>query len=123
MNDDTAKRIWLLAAGLLGAYGVAFGAYGAHALAGHPQELAEKASRFALIHAVALLALARGMMPVGRFLKIGGGFFILGSLLFCGTLTLLALTELPVAPMAPFGGVSFILGWLFLAVSALRRGL
>lgn len=123
MADHIAKRLCLLAAGLIGAYGVAFGAYAAHGLVGHPQELAEKASHFALIHALALLALSQGSFAGGRWLKVASGFFALGCLLFCGALTLLAVTDLPVGPVAPFGGTSFILGWASLAVAALRRGL
>jgi uncharacterized membrane protein YgdD (TMEM256/DUF423 family) len=123
MSDSSWKRGWLLAAGLLGAYGVGFAAYGAHGLAGHEQELADKASHFALIHALALLALSQKNGVLNPWMKAAGGFFVLGSLLFCGSLTLLAVTSCPAAMMAPFGGSSFILGWLLLAVSALRRGL
>ena len=123
MSDSCWKRGWLLAAGLLGAYGVGFAAYGAHGLAGHEQELADKASQFALIHALALLALSQKNGGLNPWVKAAGGFFILGGLLFCGSLTLLAVTSWPAAMLAPFGGSSFIIGWLLLAVSSLRRGL
>jgi len=123
MSDSCWKRGWLLAAGLLGAYGVGFAAYGAHGLAGHEQELADKASHFALIHALALLALSQKDGGLNPWVKAAGGFFILGGLLFCGSLTLLAVTSWPAAMLAPFGGSSFIIGWLLLAVSSLRRGL
>jgi len=121
MTEEGWRRGWLLAAGLIGAAAVALGAYAAHGLAGHEQELADKASRFALLHALALLALSQGKMALSWPLKAAGGFFILGVLLFCGALILLALTALPVAGMAPFGGSSLILGWCFLALAALRK--
>jgi len=123
MTDSSWKRGWLLVAGLLGAYGVGFGAYSAHGLAGHEQELADKASHFALIHALALLALSQRNERLNFLVKASAGFFVLGSLLFCGSLTLLAVSSCPAAAMAPFGGSSFMLGWSLLAVSALRRGL
>ena len=121
MTDQIWRRSWRVAAGLFGAAAVALGAYAAHGLSGHEQELAEKASHFALLHALALLALSQGARPLCRMTKAAGSFFILGVLLFCGALTLLGLTPAAAAPVAPFGGSSFILGWLLLALSGLRK--
>ncbi|OIQ91436.1 hypothetical protein GALL_266410 [mine drainage metagenome] len=115
MTDDGWRRIWQTAAGIFGAAAVAIGAYGAHGLGGHAQDLTGKASEFGLLHALALLALSRGAAPLRRSLKLAGTFFLLGTLLFCGALTALALTSWPVALVTPFGGTSFILGWLCLA--------
>lgn len=49
--------------------------------------------------------------------------FYLGILLFSGSLYLLALTGISsLGIITPFGGLSFITGWLLLALAALRRG-
>lgn len=114
------RRLFLFCAGLAGAAGVALGAYAAHGLQGGAQELVEKASRFMLLHALALLGVALLQRPGARWVAAAGGLFIAGILLFCGALLGLGLFSWPVAYVTPFGGTSFILGWLALAISALR---
>ncbi len=116
------KRVWLAVAGLSGAVAVGFGAYAAHGLEGTPvvQEWLEKASRYQMYHALALLAVARLQRPHGRFAWLAGCLFTIGTLLFSGGLYVMALLAWPVTPVVPFGGVSFILGWLALTLSALR---
>jgi uncharacterized membrane protein YgdD (TMEM256/DUF423 family) len=118
MTAASWRRVWLLAAGLLGAAAVGLGAYAAHGLAGAEQELVEKASRYGLIHALALLALAQSP-SIGRLRILAGLLFIAGSLLFCGALVGLGVFAWPVAFIAPFGGSAFILGWLALAGTAI----
>ncbi len=115
----------LLAVGaLLAGLGVALGALGAHALASRlsPYELAifETGARYQLIHGVAVVvcALVADRLPQAR---LAGWLLALGVLLFSGSLYGLALTHLrALGPVTPLGGVSFIAGWLVLAVSALR---
>ena len=120
MSPDLRRRCFIAFAGFSGALAVALGAYAAHGLAGAEQELADKASRFQIYHALALLAVAAMQERGGRFAALSGVFFCLGSLLFCGALYAIALAAWPAAPIAPYGGTSFILGWLFLGISALR---
>lgn len=115
------SRLWLFLGGMSGALAVAFGAYAAHGFPDAPQaaEWVDKASRYQMYHALALLALAGLQGQGGRLVVLAGALFTLGSVVFCGTLYLLALTGLPVAWAAPIGGTSFILGWLVLGLSAL----
>jgi uncharacterized membrane protein YgdD (TMEM256/DUF423 family) len=80
----------------------------------------EKASRYQMYHALALLALAGLRRDGGLLTILAGLLFIVGTILFSGTLYCLALTDLQIAWLAPFGGTSFILGWLALGISALR---
>jgi uncharacterized membrane protein YgdD (TMEM256/DUF423 family) len=109
------ERRWGILAGLSGFTAIVMGAVGAHAVAdAHVAALVETASLYELIHAVAILWLsgARGKyMPVARWL------FLIGTALFCGTLYLKAIAGWDtVARLAPFGGVSFMLGWLVIAL-------
>lgn len=112
-------RLWLILAGFSGAVAVAMGAVAAHALSGDAiaAGLVDKASRYQVIHALALLAVAllaerRPVWPA----MVAGTLFVVGSVLFCGSLYALAFHLVSATPLAPVGGTSFILGWLSLAV-------
>jgi uncharacterized membrane protein YgdD (TMEM256/DUF423 family) len=104
-------------AAVMGALAVALGAFGAHGLKGVLQQnqtvaIWEKAVFYHFIHAVMLFILA-GRTPVRR----GPWFsFLLGIVLFSGSLYLLALTNVRwLGAITPFGGISFIAGWVCLA--------
>ncbi len=101
---------------------VGFGSYAAHGLADAPQaqEWVEKASRYQMYHALALLALASLPDRARRLQLLAGVFFVAGIVLFCGALYGLALADLPLRGVAPWGGTAFILGWLVLAIAAVR---
>lgn len=118
-------RIWVILAGLNGLIAVGFGAYAAHGLAQDAvaQGWAERASQYQLLHALALLAADR-LAADGRRLAHGAAFlFLAGLVLFSGSLYVRALTAAPFpVPMAtPAGGMSFMAGWLVLALAGLRR--
>jgi len=118
---ETWRRGFTVVAGLSGALAVGMGAYAAHGLAGAPQELAEKASRFQMYHALALLAVAQMQRTGGRLAILSGMLFAVGSLLFCGALYAMAIGGLAVGFVAPYGGSAFILGWLALAGVAMAE--
>ena len=117
-------RLWLVLAGLSGAVAVAMGAVAAHAFTDDPVAagLVDKAARYQLMHALALIGVAvlaerRPSWPVAA----AGGLFTLGSVLFCGSLYALAFHWVTSTPLAPVGGSSFILGWLCLGLAGLIR--
>jgi uncharacterized membrane protein YgdD (TMEM256/DUF423 family) len=57
----------------------------------------------------------------GRILNAAGVCFVLGRLLFCGSLSALVLTGVRgLGAITPLGGVAFIAGWLCLAWAAIR---
>ena len=91
-------RWMLVLASLYGFLGVAFGAFGAHALKEKvPPERLERlelAVRYAFFHVPALLAVAWLASACGGelFVTIAGWAFALGVLLFSGSLVVLALT-------------------------------
>ncbi|MCR6631067.1 MAG: DUF423 domain-containing protein [Magnetospirillum sp.] len=118
-------RAWVVLAGLNGMLAVGLGAYAAHGLASdsYLQGLAEQASRYQLLHALALLAADR-LAAEGRRLAHGAAaLFLAGLILFSGSLYLRALTgsPLPVPMVTPAGGMSLMLGWLVLAAAGLAR--
>jgi len=120
-------RDWIPLACFLAAVAVALGAFGAHALRERLEaagQLAnwETAVRYQVWHALALLFL--GLFGERRRVPafVGWGFLI-GSVLFSGSIYLLALEigKAVVWPLTPLGGSLLIAAWLTLGVSTLRR--
>ena len=120
-------RLAIVAASLLMAVAVAFGAFGAHALKARlaPDMLAvwQTGVTYHVSHALALFLLGLLMLhaPGSIALRYAAWLFVAGIVLFAGSLYLLALG----APrwfgaVTPFGGVAFIAGWVALAAGALR---
>ncbi len=116
--------------GLLGALAVALGAFGAHGLKSllTPEALAtyETGVRYQFYHtfAIGLLVALKGKSWLNnKRLRQSALCFVLGIVLFSGSLYLLALREVHglavgfLGPITPVGGVFFIAGWalLFLA--------
>lgn len=113
---------------LAAALAVALGAFGAHGLEG--QVSADRLDTFRtgvhyqMYHALALLfvgwAVAQGWGPL---LHWAGYCFVVGILIFSGTLYLLVLTDTGwLGAITPLGGVAFIVGWTLLAWAALTGG-
>ena len=117
---------WFGIAALMGASAVGLGAFGAHALKGKlsPEHLSlfEIAVRYQIYHALALFAVAFASTRVDNFvLKLSGSFFVLGILLFCGSLhALIFISDSSrwAGPLTPIGGVFLILAWLILSFAA-----
>jgi uncharacterized membrane protein YgdD (TMEM256/DUF423 family) len=115
---------WLVVAACAGALGVAFGAFGAHALRARlPAELLatwQTGVLYHLLHSVALLALALFSSATGRPIRLPASLWTAGMLLFCGSLALLAgAGQRWAGPVTPLGGLCLIAGWL--ALVTLRR--
>ena len=107
----------------LGFLAVLAGAFGAHALRSRlsPDLLAvfETAARYQMYHALALLAVAwvvsRSPTPLAAW---AGALFVVGTVLFSGSLYLLALTGTRgLGAITPLGGVAFLAGWVCLALA------
>jgi uncharacterized membrane protein YgdD (TMEM256/DUF423 family) len=80
---------------------------------------------YQMYHALALLAvgslLARFSTDGSVWLNASGWLFVAGSVLFSGSLYLLALSGTTwLGAITPLGGVAFLLGWLALAVGIWR---
>ncbi|QDT31852.1 DUF423 domain-containing protein [Thalassoglobus polymorphus] len=77
-------------------------------------------AEYQMYHALAIIALA--LVPVsieGRSRDIAGWSFLLGILLFSGSLYVLVLTgQTKLGMITPLGGVFFLIGWVALGISA-----
>jgi len=108
------------------ALAVAFGAFGAHALRAtlSPEDLAtfEVGVRYQMYHALGLLVVAWATTQwEATTVTAAGWAFVLGIVLFSGSLYVLVLSGMRwLGAVTPLGGVAFIVGWLLLAWTALR---
>lgn len=112
-------RLWICAGALNGFIAVALGAFAAHLLDERLSAEAlgwiETGTRYELFHAVALLSVA---WLVGRevrapiALAVAGWAILLGTILFCGALYVMAITGITaLSAVVPLGGVAFLIGW------------
>jgi len=116
----------MVAACLSGLLAVALGAFGAHGLAetlGSRADVYETALRYHFVHTLAVMAAA--LAPVAgagqRACRFAGGLWLLGMVVFSGSLYGLALTGAgALGAAAPFGGIALMLGWFFLLVAVWR---
>jgi len=118
--------VWIAIGAVCGFVGVAAGAFGAHMLrerlAADLLDPFEVGVRYHLLHAVMLVLVGtlRGSSRT-RMLTVAGWTFLLGIILFSGSLYALALTGVRAFGMiTPLGGAAFLVGWLALFVAALR---
>jgi uncharacterized membrane protein YgdD (TMEM256/DUF423 family) len=124
--DPRAARLGVMAA-ISGFVAVAAGAFGAHALRARldPGMLAvfETGVRYQLVHALAILAAAWVLDRTGRALARNAGWaFVVGSVLFSGSLYALALTGMRgLGVVTPLGGLCFLAGWLCLGLALASR--
>jgi len=111
-------RLLLTLGGVSAFIAVALGAFAAHGLKASlaPDMLTtfEVGVRYQMYHALAMIAvgLVHAVRPV-KMLAVSGSLFALGTLLFSGSLYVLALSgERAFGMVTPFGGVAFLAGWL-----------
>jgi uncharacterized membrane protein YgdD (TMEM256/DUF423 family) len=111
--------MWIAMAAVSGTLAVIAGAFGAHGLRERldPTQIAAwtTASQYHLLHSVVLLALALYGMQAERSIRLPGGLFLVGIVLFSGSIYLLLLTgQRWLGPVTPLGGLCLIAGWLSL---------
>ena len=118
------ERFLATSGAILGAVAVILGAFAAHGLKTRlePDLLAvfETGARYQMYHALALFA-AAWLASRGAVTEAGwaGRLFILGTVLFSGSLYALALTGIRgLGVITPLGGIAFIAGWVALVLGA-----
>jgi len=108
---------------------VAAGAFGAHALESRlePDLLVvfETGARYQMVHALGLLAVALASARWPSDLWAWSGWcFVLGTLLFAGSLYALALSgQRWLGAVTPLGGLCFLAGWALAAAAAWRAAI
>lgn len=133
MNNTFYNRL-IAVAGFIGAVGVITGAFGAHFLKSRLEaaslETIKTGVFYLFIHVLAILlvSLLAKMHTQTRALKISGISFILGIIMFSGSLFIIgtsSLTGFPVSTigfLTPIGGLFFIAGWVAITVNGLWKG-
>jgi uncharacterized membrane protein YgdD (TMEM256/DUF423 family) len=118
-------QFFLTIAAIFGGLSVAGGAFGAHALrekiSERSLEIFDTGARYQMYHALALLLVAmlisRSENPPTTLL-VSGWLFIIGVVIFSGSLYALSLTGIKsLGAVAPLGGLALMLGWAALAVA------
>ena len=114
-----------LIAGIIFAFlAVLLGAFGAHALkdrlAIEYLEIWKTAVTYQMFHSLALMLCALIGQKI-KLLSMACGCFVLGMLLFSGSLYLLVLSGIKMLGMiTPIGGTLFLLGWLLMLIGVVR---
>lgn len=121
-------RIFMAIAAILGGLGVTLGAFASHALKAHLSKRAldtfATGTRYQMYHALALflvaILLTQIELPNPPSLVAAGVAFIVGTVLFSGSLYALSLTGIQeLGILTPIGGIVFIVGWGCLTAAAL----
>jgi len=125
-----SSKLFIGLAALFGLFAVAIGAFSKHALekgfSAEALQLIETGMDYQMFHIAALLGV--GILSSlhrnhdASTLKISGLAFVLGILLFSGGLYAYAITENELfSKIPPFGGILFMIAWLFLFFFSFRK--
>jgi uncharacterized membrane protein YgdD (TMEM256/DUF423 family) len=103
---------------------VALGAFGAHALrdqlSDRMREVFETAVRYQMIHSITILIVGI-LVDRGAFFQYAGWSYLIGIILFSGSLYLLAITNIRILGMiTPLGGLAFLAGHVLLLLAFWR---
>lgn len=122
------QRTFIAWGALLAMLGVAVGAFGAHMLkpviGAEALAVYETGVQYHMIHALGLLliGLVAGQLGESKRLRWAGRLLLIGIVLFSGSLYVLSISGIKVlGAITPLGGVSFIAGWICLALEAFSR--
>ena len=117
----TVNRPLVVFAALNGAMAVLLGAFAAHGAGPQIKTLLTTGTHYQIVHAV--LAVVCALWPQRRrLITVAGWLAASGGLVFCLSLTFIALFSLPaMGAFAPIGGVLMIAAWLLIGLAALRN--
>ncbi|MFC0471655.1 DUF423 domain-containing protein [Halalkalibacter kiskunsagensis] len=119
-------KLFLLIGSIVMGLSVAIGAFGAHGLEPRLTERMMKnyqtGVQYHMIHGLAIVAI--GVIAL-KFplpgLNGAGWSFLVGIILFSGSLYAMALTGITkLGAVTPIGGLAFIIGWILLGVAVVR---
>ncbi|KGJ92976.1 DUF423 domain-containing protein [Colwellia psychrerythraea] len=115
-------KCMMISVGISGCFSVLFGAWLAHggqALPVNVQSSLATALQYQFIHTLALFATLVWLKSTKPSKALIGASiaFVIGLLCFCGTIYIKSFFELAfIGKLTPFGGISFALAWLLLAL-------
>jgi uncharacterized membrane protein YgdD (TMEM256/DUF423 family) len=118
------ERLFFALGAISGFIGVGLGAFAAHGLKERLDAAMlatfEVGVRYQMYHALALLGVAWAVAKwPGTPSNAAGWLFVVGTVIFSGSLYVLALTGIRwLGAITPLGGLAFLAGWLCLAWTA-----
>lgn len=123
----TASRLWLLLGILNALLAVILAAAGAHGPMAPTtpllQHILSTASLFHLIHSLALIQFGLWLTQNPNRSNFTGTFFLVGTVLFVGSLYALVFTTIkPPGLLTPIGGALLMLGWLTWGLQVISPG-
>lgn len=120
------SRFFIVIGAVLAGLSVVIGAFGAHALSGH---LTERGAaiwgtgvQYQMLHSVAMVVIGILLLILNskKLLQLAGFAFLIGTILFSGSLYLIALMTIKnLGLITPIGGLFFVVGWLLLVGAAM----
>ena len=120
-------KLFLILGSINAAAVVSMGAFGAHSLkAKIPEDMLsvfQTAVQYHFYHALGLLivGLLSMYLKPDRYIVIAGWMMFIGIVLFSGSLYVLSISGIRwLGIITPFGGIAFILSWIFVAVAIWR---
>ncbi|KYG75693.1 MULTISPECIES: DUF423 domain-containing protein [Roseivirga] len=120
-----SAKLIIIIAGIFGALAVGLGAFGAHGLeatltANGRLDTYETAVKYQFYHTLALLLTGILLMNINHDYFIWASWsFIIGMVIFSGSLYILSLTNVTwLGAITPIGGLALIVGWVFLILGA-----
>jgi uncharacterized membrane protein YgdD (TMEM256/DUF423 family) len=116
------NKLVLIIGGISGFTAVALGAFGAHGLkniiSAQMLDIYKTGVLYQLIHSLAILAI--GLSVKEKFFK-AAIFFLIGIILFSCSLYGYSLTQIKsLTLITPFGGISFLIGWVFVIIESIK---
>jgi len=120
-------KCFLIYSSILGFLSVALGAFGAHALKerfnDYQMGIFHTGVQYQFFHTLALglIGILLLKAPEVALLKYSGMAFLIGIVIFSGSLYLLAFTQVKIlGAITPIGGVSFLMGWALMGLAITR---
>jgi len=119
-------KVFFVLGALFAFLAVALGAFGAHSLQGTfaagMADVYETGVKYQFYHALGLFAVA---FAISRWkdapVSLAGWLFVVGIVLFSGSLYVLSLTGVRwLGIVTPLGGLAFLAGWVILGIGVLR---
>lgn len=114
---------WIQLGSFMMFLGVILGAFGAHAIKDkvteYSLEIYKTGVLYHFLHALALFIVAwLSTISADPKIQLAGIFFIIGIVLFSGSLYVLALSGIKIlGAITPLGGLSFLIGWILLILA------
>ena len=119
-------KVGLISGSIFAMLSVILGAFGAHSLKNYLSEYSlsifQTGVFYQFIHSLGILFIALLSYSIENIdFNLSIWFFILGIILFSGSLYILAISDIKwLGAITPIGGMFFILGWLVLVIKSFK---